>query len=82
LLLRAYDIDTGKDFDRRKLTKGNRMKDESFGVPATARETVGESLDAEFCQRGGVIHANLVKKEELTDQPENKPFPSNKLVTY
>jgi hypothetical protein len=41
-LLRAYNLDTSKDSDRRKLTKANGVQYESFGAPATAREAVGE----------------------------------------
>jgi hypothetical protein len=62
LLLRAYAIDAGKDSDCRKQQTHSSDVYSVFGVPATAREAVGESLDAEFCQRGGVVHANLVKK--------------------
>jgi hypothetical protein len=56
LLLRAYAIDAGKDSDCRKQQTHSSDVYSVFGVPATAREAVGESLDAEFCQRGtGVL---------------------------
>jgi hypothetical protein len=60
--LRTYDLNTDRDLDCRKQHTHSLEVSGAFGVPATAREAVGESLDGEFCQRGACRPHGLVKK--------------------
>jgi hypothetical protein len=77
-----YDLNTHTDSNCRKQHTRSLEVYGAFGVTVKRRESVGESLDAEFCQRGESRRLESCEKEELSDQPENSVFPSNKLDTY
>ena len=50
-----------------------------FGVPGMARGGLEESLATEFCQRGRVVHANLVKKRNSLIGRKTAPSPLTSL---